>query len=132
MSSFLASQIVVEPLVDSQSEWECWPDNTGILSLENHVPPELQHTAVCKYSIKSLTSAAGEPGNDTLRVKTEPESRVRNNGYTIHTYRGIEIKVLETDTRKGQPVKNKHYCKYNPYLCLFIFPFVLLQHCIYT
>ena len=27
-------------------------------------------------------------------------------------------------TRKGQPVKNKHYCKYNLYLWLFIFPFV--------
>ena len=24
-----------------------------------------------------------------------------------------------------QPVKNKHHCKYNPYLCWFIFPFVL-------
>ena len=28
-------------------------------------------------------------------------------------------------TRKGQPVMNKHHCKYNPYICLFIFPFVL-------
>ena len=27
--------------------------------------------------------------------------------------------------RKGQPVKNKQHCKYNPYLCLFIFPCVL-------
>jgi hypothetical protein len=28
-------------------------------------------------------------------------------------------------TRKGKPVKNKHHCKYNSYLCWFIFPFVL-------
>jgi hypothetical protein len=28
-------------------------------------------------------------------------------------------------TRKGQPVKNKHHCKYNPYLWLFHFPFAL-------
>ena len=34
--------------------------------------------------------------------------------------------------RKGQPVKNKHHCKYNPYLCLFIFPFVLYLHIIIT
>ena len=26
---------------------------------------------------------------------------------------------------QGQPGNNKHHCKYNPYLCLFIFPFVL-------
>ena len=25
----------------------------------------------------------------------------------------------------GQPVKNKHHCKYNPHLHVFIFPFVL-------
>ena len=42
-----------------------------------------------------------------------------------HSVPSQQQDVWPVATRKWQPVNNEHHCKYNLYLCWFIFPFVL-------
>ena len=61
---------------------------------------------------------------DPKNLKTDP-ILINSHIYWVNYQCAITaVRCVITLTTKGQPVKNKHHCKYNPYLSWFIFPFV--------
>ena len=62
----------------------------------------------------------------TKNLKTNP-NLINSQIYWVKYHRvpSLQQDLWPVATRKGQPVKKKDHCKYNPYLCLFISPFAL-------
>jgi hypothetical protein len=90
-----------------------WVGNWAVLpNLLPNVWPYQRHISLRLY-------------RSTKNLKTNP-ILINSNIYWVkyHSVTSQQQDVWPDATRKGQPVKNKHHCKYNPYLCLFIFPFV--------
>ena len=90
---------------------------------KNEVETELHFLTSCPmYDHIIETHISLRLHRSTKNLKTNP---ILIYWVKYHSVPSQQQDLWPVATRKGQPVKNTHHCKYNPYLCLFIFPFVL-------